>query len=50
MNENNEASLVDELAQMLCDMRWGDGAWKAGGPKLNRSYWRRLARKMRGKK
>lgn len=37
---------VEELAEMLCDMRWGVGSYKAGGPKLNRSYWRRTAKRI----
>jgi hypothetical protein len=44
--QDEDSGKVEELAEMLCDMRWGDGTYKAGGPKLNRSYWRRTARRI----
>lgn len=35
---------VDEIARVLCEQRWGTGSWAQ--PKINRSYWRRQARKL----
>lgn len=39
-----ERPLVEFMARILCDARWGEGTWEAGGRHLNRAYWRRKAK------
>jgi hypothetical protein len=38
---------VEALAKKLCDARWGEGTWDAG--KIQRSYWRRQAKRQLGR-
>jgi len=39
---NDDPKNIEELARLLCEARWGDGAWLGSG--VNRSYWRRQAK------
>lgn len=41
---------IEQLAKTLCNSRWGAGAWEGSSEKgrINRSYWRRKAKKLLG--
>jgi hypothetical protein len=41
---NATTANLDTNASALCEQRWGKGAWLQ--PKVNRSYWRRQAKRM----